>query len=387
MNVHYKRQTHFRIRIRRRYLLVVTSVVALACSTLGLSSAGAQGVLCGGLEATIVGTGGDDVLVGTDGPDVIFAAQGNDRISALGGDDVICAGKGNDIVEGGQGFDIIFGAQGHDVLYATTSRAWIDPAARADTRGARMFGGAGDDMLFGSNRWDRMQGGIGLDLLEGFDGRDWLRGGADVDVVNGGQGIDDVHGGNGSDRLSVTTGDIVRGGAGPDWCVIVGAPAMFRSCGENRYEPGGKALTLPAGTYRVGTDVPHGWYRTNNGYELNRSDGGQVGYRGIDDGPTIAAVFAHGDTVTFNTPATRLDTSNPISIAGRSKGRAAVGLDLEPGRYRLRVDPAIGFGTATRLDGRGQSIGGIAIATEPGVIDIPAETVFVEWQGFLERID
>ena len=186
--------------------------------------------ICDGREATIIGTSGDDILNGTDGPDVISGLQGNDIIRGLGGDDVICAGLGNDAVYGGQGFDIIFGAQGADVIYAANGAT---SNMRADDRGARMFGGAGDDTIYGTSRWDRMQGGAGIDSLYGYEGRDWMRGGGDPDMIDGGNNIDDLHGGNGNDRIVVLGSDTVRGGAGAkDNCVIASGttPTLLRSC-------------------------------------------------------------------------------------------------------------------------------------------------------------
>ena len=188
---------------------------------------GAQAQLCDGQPVTVTGTAGDDVLEGTAGADVIFAAQGDDIIFGFGGDDIICAGQGNDIVMGGQGFDVIFGAQGNDVLFAADGSTEAD---RADTAGSRMFGGAGNDLIVGSNRWDRMQGGLGVDNLQGFEGRDWMRAGGDNDFVDGGGGIDDMHGGNGADRMRSTTGDTVRGSNGNDLCEINGTPERQVSC-------------------------------------------------------------------------------------------------------------------------------------------------------------
>ncbi len=186
--------------------------------------------ICDGLEATIVGTSGNDSLTGTPGVDIIAGLQGNDTIHGLGGDDIICAGKGDDVVYGGVGFDIIFGAQGDDLIYAAYGTS---TQTRADERGARMFGGAGNDSIYGTNRWDRMQGGTGLDHLYGYEGRDWIRGGAESDVLTGAGNIDDLHGGNGNDRIIVEGADTVRGGAGAkDVCVIPSGttPTLLRSC-------------------------------------------------------------------------------------------------------------------------------------------------------------
>ena len=185
---------------------------------------------CNGVPATIVGTPGNDELRGTEGPDVIAGLQGDDIIWGLGGDDIICGGRGNDRLVGGQGFDIIYGAQGNDRLIAADA----EESGTADTRGARMFGGAGDDKIFGSTKWDRMQGGPGKDSLYGYEGRDWIRGGAGDDEIYGMAGRDNIHGGNGNDAIFVQGADIIKGGAGKqDRCLAVGStqiPGSTRSC-------------------------------------------------------------------------------------------------------------------------------------------------------------
>ena len=187
---------------------------------------------CMGLPATVVGTASDDILIGTSGTDVIVGREGNDTIDGRGGDDIICAGKGNDTVYGGDGFDVLFGAQGNDELFASSGPS---ESQRTDSRGARIFGGIGDDRIHGSDRWDRMQGGPGNDQLFGYEGRDWLRAGPGNDLLDGGLGVDDQHGGNGRDDIRTSRDDIVRGGAGLDLCHIVtgGQPALLRSCGSN----------------------------------------------------------------------------------------------------------------------------------------------------------
>lgn len=226
-------------KVRR---IVVVGAIAALTVVFGHGTLAAQGQLCGGQPVTLDGTAGDDHLIGTPGDDVIFGRQGNDIIEGLGGNDIICAGKGDDIVRGGAGFDIIFGAQGRDTLYASDGEG---SEARSDSRGARMFGGLDDDVIYGSNRWDRMQGGPGNDQLFGFEGRDWIRGGPGADQIDGGIGIDDLHGGNGPDRIKVTNGDRVRGGAGRDFCEVRGEPAMLRSCGRNMLEPARKPAVQP----------------------------------------------------------------------------------------------------------------------------------------------
>lgn len=205
-----------------------TTTTTTSTTTTTVAPVTSAPVMCGGFEATIVGTPGNDRLTGTAGRDVIAGLQGNDIISGLAGDDIVCGGLGDDILIGGQGFDVLYGAQGNDTLIAANGET---TAQQADSAGGRMFGGADDDRIIGSSRWDRMQGGSGNDEMYGFTGRDWMRGGSGNDRIDGGANYDDLHGGNGTDRIIVTTGDTVRGGSSNrDTCDVTGTPAVLLSC-------------------------------------------------------------------------------------------------------------------------------------------------------------
>ena len=200
----------------KHQLIAITVLAAAALTT--TTPAGAQAATCGGQAVTIFGTAGNDRIDGTPGPDVIHGLQGDDRINGLDGDDIICGGTGHDVLIGENGFDIIYGAQGNDLIISGGEAGLYPPEVLEDTRGARIFAGAGNDIVYGSDRWDRMQGGTGNDILFGFGGRDWMRGGAGNDKVLGHGNIDDVHGGNGNDWIAADTQDVVRGGAGNDLC-------------------------------------------------------------------------------------------------------------------------------------------------------------------------
>jgi len=114
---------------------------------------------CQGIEATIVGTPGNDMLVGTSDRDIIFAGAGNDRIQGGAGDDIICGAGGDDIIDGGAGFD------------------WV-------------VGGAGDDRIRGNSGSDMLLGGPGDDILAGGPNRDVLIGNTGDDFCRGGRGND-----------------------------------------------------------------------------------------------------------------------------------------------------------------------------------------------------
>lgn len=115
--------------------------------------------ICNGLEATIVGTPGDDVINGTNGDDIIVGLGGNDVINGGNGNDVICGNAGDDTINGGNLDDLL-------------------------------FGGFGNDALSGGNGNDSLAGDAGNDSLIGDKGDDTLTGGTGADSFSGGQGVD-----------------------------------------------------------------------------------------------------------------------------------------------------------------------------------------------------
>jgi hypothetical protein len=145
--------------------------------------------MCNGLQATIVGTPGDDVLHGTNGVDVIVGLGGNDTIYGGNGNDVICGGAGDDTLYGGNGNDTILGSFGNDTLEGSNGTDTLD-------------GGDGNDTLKGSNGDDVLAGGSGSDSLTGGIGNDVLDGGAENDVLSGNNGNDTLTGGTGADSFS-----------------------------------------------------------------------------------------------------------------------------------------------------------------------------------------
>ena len=224
----------------------VFATLAILGSLLSSTAAGQDVVRCNGEVATIVGTAGADVLRGTSGRDVIAGLSGADIISGLGGNDVICGGFGDDILRGNAGADEILGGFGNDriignagadVLLGGADNDVIFAAggaaleAREATIGSTLNGGNGNDVLYGSDRADRLIGGNGDDTIFGYQAGDLLRGNAGADRLVGGVGADDIDGGAGPDSLSLTSGDIARGGLGIDACSIQsGEPALISSC-------------------------------------------------------------------------------------------------------------------------------------------------------------
>ncbi len=173
----------------------------------------ADGLLCRGERATIVGTDGPDTLIGTEGFDVIVGLGGNDTIVGLGGSDVICGGDGNDNIRGGRGQDIIFGEAGNDTI-------------RGNQEADRINGGDGNDTIRGQNGADNIDGGLGddfilggrgKDVINGRNGDDEIGGGNNDDTIFGGNGDDIIRGGNAADIINSGNGDdSIRGGLGVD---------------------------------------------------------------------------------------------------------------------------------------------------------------------------
>jgi Ca2+-binding RTX toxin-like protein len=108
----------------------------------------------GAADATINGTNKADVIHGDQGP------------GGAGREDHIFGGNGNDQLFGEAGADDLWGGNGDDTLW----------------------GGVGDDDLRGENGNDDLNGGAGEDWLAGGNGNDRLTGGADADIFSFGKG-------------------------------------------------------------------------------------------------------------------------------------------------------------------------------------------------------
>ncbi|MBC7855298.1 MAG: hypothetical protein IAF94_17865 [Pirellulaceae bacterium] len=92
------------------------------------------------------------------------------------------------IVYGGKGNDVIFGSNGSNELHG-------------DEGNDALFGGNGADLLIGGDGNDFLFGGNGADALFGGAGMDWLFGGNGADLLDGGDDEDWLFGGNGADLL------------------------------------------------------------------------------------------------------------------------------------------------------------------------------------------
>jgi Ca2+-binding RTX toxin-like protein len=163
-----------------------------------------------------VGTRGNDTISGTADADIIYGVAGDDRIFGLGGEDELHGGQGNDFIDGGPGgFDNLFGDAGNDTLSLATSDV-----------GGNASGGAGDDVLFGSDS-----------SFSSFDNN--LQGDAGRDDLHAGAVGSTMDGGSGADRLfSSAADDQMSGGRKPDF-TLDGERDLFVYTGSGRWSSDG----------------------------------------------------------------------------------------------------------------------------------------------------
>jgi Ca2+-binding RTX toxin-like protein len=215
------------------------------------------------IDATLNGEAGDDVLTGADSKDTLNGGDGNDRLAGALGADTMNGGAGNDTLvwNNRDGTDVVNGDAGNDVtevngapnagdaitlapdsgrvklertnlvaftLDTLTERFQVnglggnDVISVAPGVGAltslSVDGGAGDDMVAGSEAADLISGGEGNDVLSGQGGDDRIVGDRGADTMRGGAGDDTAVWNNGDGT------DVVAGDEGRDDVEVNGAP-------------------------------------------------------------------------------------------------------------------------------------------------------------------
>ncbi len=182
---------------------------------------------------------GRDTVDGGAGNDTIYTGDDNDFIDGWTGDDVIYAGfdddtvlgyDGNDYIVGGEGSDVLYGEDGDDTIYGGLGPGFPDelnitddgsdgnpigPDAVTDNGMDTIYGGAGNDVIFGEDDDDMIYGGSGDDTIDAGIDDDYVEGGTGNDVITGGQGADTLLGGDDEDVfMGGNAGDTVDGGSG-----------------------------------------------------------------------------------------------------------------------------------------------------------------------------
>ncbi len=156
---------------------------------------------------------------------VVFAQGGNDTVIVdprihlstilFGGigNDVLYGGGGDDQISGDDGNDVIFGGAGIDTLCGDNGNDVVQGGQGNDT----LFGEVGNDTLRGDAGDDLLLGDIGNDTLDGGIGNDHLYGQLGNDTLLGGIGNNIVVGGDGNDKIIALVGrNILIGGNGAD---------------------------------------------------------------------------------------------------------------------------------------------------------------------------
>ena len=187
----------------------------------------------------LLGKGGNDFLFGGAGNDVLTGGDADDQVYGESGDDrfIWNPGDDTDMYEGGAGLDTteVNGGNGAEIFTLTANGSRVrfdrtDPAPFAldmgtmekivvnmnggDDRfsatgnlaaliGVAVDGGAGNDVILGSNGQDLLIGGEGNDFIDGQQGNDTALMGAGDDVFqwDPGDGNDVIEGQDGSDTL------------------------------------------------------------------------------------------------------------------------------------------------------------------------------------------
>lgn len=176
--------------------------------------------------------------------------------STLPDDDIIYGGDGNDelfgisgddYLAGGRGNDDISGNSGNDILYGNSGNDTFTGNSGND----ELHGGSNDDVLEGNSGNDELHGDSGNDTLSGGSGDDMLYGGSGSDELAGGSGSDTIHGGNGTDTIKGNSGnDTIHGDGGSDNLDgQSGNDILFGGDGSDRVVGGGGDDILNGGNH------------------------------------------------------------------------------------------------------------------------------------------
>ena len=133
----------------------------------------------------IVGSYNDDTLTGDSAGNIILGGGGSDVIRGLAGDDVLAGSAGKVRDDGNSRYRVDNTLSLSRTLFNNSSSAQASDVEQ-------LFGGAGDDVLYGSAGDDSLDGGTGSDELWGGPGDDSLDGGAGSDRLWSGPGFDTI---------------------------------------------------------------------------------------------------------------------------------------------------------------------------------------------------
>lgn len=187
----------------------------------------------GDAEASVAGASTMVISLGP-GNDLYDGAP--DGMDPVATNTTICAGAGDDDIRGGSGLDVYEGEAGDDIMRAGADKDASDLfdggdgtdevsyAARTTSvtitlDDSQDDGGTGEkDNVLMTN--EIIEGGAGDDILRGTDHLDVILGGPGNDTIEGGLGDDELDGGDGDDLFvgsqEIDGADVINGGPGMD---------------------------------------------------------------------------------------------------------------------------------------------------------------------------
>jgi Ca2+-binding RTX toxin-like protein len=190
---------------------------------------------------------GNDELEGDRDGDRLFGGEGNDQLSGREGNDELFGGEGPGGVAVRSGVDSFDGGTGDDTLNDEDRAS----ATVQDINSDNLIGGTDEDTVLSYQnrvagvlvdlseaRRDGQSGEgddvSGVEMLYGGDGDDRLYGDGDANLIFGGPGDDDIKGRGGDDRLEARQGDNVAGDLGDDIIDAYRDSTGYAQCGKGR---------------------------------------------------------------------------------------------------------------------------------------------------------
>ena len=349
----------------------------------------------------VIGGSGNDTLVGNS-PDPIYLEA---PVVEPKGANVLDGGPGNDTLDGKYGPDVLIGGSGNDTvtyqgrgvgepLSLTIDGAGNDGSDIDKVRGVtgdlnpfnglmdsigqdveNIVGGAGNDVIAGSDTNNDLRGGGGNDDIDGQGGQDTITGGDGDDSIRGGAGDDNgLSGNDGNDVIAGDEGnDVLNGGAGNDLLHGgTGADDLNGGDGTDTADYAGATSGVSVSVNGINDDGTDGEH-DNVGFDIEGANGGLAddtlvlgagdgfiaggpGNDYIDGGPGA-------DSIEGNAGLDEVDYSNragPVSVDVNSPGGDGeagenddVFADVETIRGGPANDMLVGGGTASILIGNG----------------------------------